>query len=350
MPSVRRDTDGGLGLGSTLEGAIATTVAYFDVFAFAPTAAEVHRFLIGRAASRADVERTLATSPRLGGLLATRDGAWFLTGKDHLAPRRRRFAHHSAALWPEARRIAAVLERSGLASAGLVTGSLATDNADEHADIDFLLIYPSDRTWTSYALVRLLGHAPGLGLGKMCANYVLSEAHLEVRPHNLFTALELAKAVPLFGFDVHRDLVRANAWARRYLPNALPEPAVIAPPRPEVPRLVGALTESRLFRALEDLEKRRKHAAERRDVGVDMQAREARGSMDRHSPTRSFHALSELRYRMENLGLEEHPLYAELAESTRFLGAEMSRWGSEVITPAPEDADVIEADDERATG
>ncbi|MCK6551098.1 hypothetical protein L6R52_35010, partial [Myxococcota bacterium] len=281
-------------------------------------------------------------------LLGTRDGTWFLAGKDHLAPRRRRFAHHSAALWPEARRIAAILEKSGLASAGLVTGSLATDNADEHADIDFLLVYRPERTWTSYALVRLLGHAPGLGLGKMCANYVLSEAHLEVRPHNLFTALELAKAVPMFGFEVYRALVRANGWARRYLPNALPDiaPFDAAPDPQGEPKLVRAVTESRLFQALEALEKQRKHAAERRDVGVDMQAREARGSMDRHSPTRSFHALSELRYRMEKLGLDEHPLFPELSESTRFLGAEMSRWGGEVIAPQAEDSD----EDVRATG
>jgi hypothetical protein len=132
--------------GETLDGAIAATVAYCDVFACAPSAQEVHRFLLGRSASRIEVERALAGSPDLARALDSRDGLWFLRGKDHLAPRRQRFiAHGRRHLWPEARRIAALLERSGVATAGMVTGSLAADSADEHADIDFLLIYPASR-------------------------------------------------------------------------------------------------------------------------------------------------------------------------------------------------------------
>src|SRR5688572_29156046 len=100
------------------------------------------------------------------------------------------------------------IERTGLATCGMVTGSLAADNADEHADIDFLFTYPKDRTWTSYAAVRLLAKVPGVGLGKLCPNYVLSEAKLEIKPQNLFTAWEVTKAVPLFGFDVYRAFVR----------------------------------------------------------------------------------------------------------------------------------------------
>lgn len=333
----------------SLAGAIATTLAYSDIFAFAPTAAEVHRFLIGHAASRAEVHHALEHDPDLRPLVGTRDGLWFLRGKDHLAPRRVRFSKHSAYLWPEARRMARWVERSGLARCGLVTGSLASDNADEHADIDFLFVYPTDRAYLSFAGVRMLVNLPFAGLGIMCPNYCLPDSHLEIRPQNLFTAWEIAKAVPMFGFDVYADFARANRWVRDYLPNALPvleHPRAAAPARPRAAlrEVASRLVRTPPARALEAKERARKQGTDRRDVGVDMKAREQEGSVDRHSPTRSFHTLSELRYRMEQLGLQSHPVFEEVEAATRMLSAEMTRWGTEAIEgPASTGFDAVGA-------
>lgn len=315
--------------GDSLEAAIVATVAYFDVFAFAPRPGEVHRFLMGKRATRAEVEHALSTSPELKRLLGQLDGFVFLEGKEHLAPRRLRFQKHSDALWPKAKRIARLIESTGLASSGMVTGSLAADNADEHADIDFLFTYPADRTWTSYALVRMLGKLPVFELRNMCPNYVLSDEALEIKPQNLFTAWEVSKSVPLFGFDVYRRMMASNKWVARYLPNALPDfgpGGYLEIERPRV-RPVERVTSTAAFQALEKIERERKYSIDRRDVGVDMNDRAKKGSMDRHSPTRSFHVLSELRYRMERLGVVEHPVYAELVASTKVLAVEMNRWG-----------------------
>jgi hypothetical protein len=319
--------------GDSLEGAILATVAYYDVFAFAPQPREIHRFLVGKRASRREVERALGDG-RLSRELGTRDGCWFLIGKDHLAPRRLRFSKHSAALWPRARSIARLVERSGLALSGMVTGSLAAENADEHADIDFLFIYPHERTWTSYASMRVMAKLPFPGMSDLCPNYVLAADQLEIRPQNLFTAWEIAKAVPMFGFNVFERFLRANQWVSRYLPNALPsleaEIKGYAPsPSPTDPGWLRALTRSPLFQKLERLEKKRKFGRDRRDVGVDMDERQRKGSMDRHSPTRSFHTLSELRYRMDQLGIQDHPLYAEVDAATSMLRDEMTLWGTE---------------------
>jgi hypothetical protein len=174
---------------------------------------------------------------------------------------------------------------------------------------------------------------PILDIAGLCPNYVLSKDHLEIRPQNLFTAWEIAKAVPLFGFNVFEQFLRANHWVGRYLPNALPlleaELADRAAAGAEDPAWLRALTRSGLFQKLESMEKKRKFGADRRDVGVDMNARQRQGSMDRHSPTRSFHTLSELRYRMDQLGIQSHPLYAEVDASTSMLRDEMTRWGTE---------------------
>jgi hypothetical protein len=315
--------------GDSLEAAILATVAYFDVFACAPYPREIHRFLMGKRATRREVEDALATSPELQRMIGGRDGCFYLAGKDHLELRRRRFQRHSDLLWPQAKRIARVIEASGLASCGMVTGSLAADNADEAADIDFLFTYPADRTWTSYAAVRLVAKLPMLGLRQLCPNYVLSEARLEIQPQNLFTAWEIAKSVPMFGFEVYERFVRANSWVLRYLPNGLPDVGPAPPDRPTA--AASRLLRSKPYQWLESAEQRRKYSTDRRDVGVDMHDRAKKGSMDRHSPTRSYHALSELRYRMEHLGLSGHPVYPELAPATAPLAAEMNRWGPEPI-------------------
>lgn len=327
--------------GDSLAGAIAATVAYSDIFAFAPTTAEIHRFLLGQAASRADVRRALHEDPGLQRLLDTREGYWFFRGKSHLAPRRIRFSRHSAYMWPRARKMAKWVASSGLARCGMVTGSLAADNADEHADIDFLFVYPKHRTYLSYAGVRMMVGLPGAGLGAMCPNYALSDDHLAIQPRNLFTAWEIAKAVPMFGFDVYADFATANRWVRDYLPNALP---VLDGARPTGPDLATEgrgwtrrLTQSAVMARLESMERDRKQGTDRRDVGVNMRERGERGSMDRHSPTRSFHTLSELRYRLEQFSLQAHPLYAEVASSTAPLGAEMTQWGGEAIATPPAD-------------
>lgn len=337
--------------GDSLAGAIATTLAYCDIFAFAPTARELHRFLIGRRATRAEVRRELANHTGLSRMLAEQDGYWCFRGKEHLIPRRIRFSRHSAAMWPRARQIATRVERSGLASCGMVTGSLAADNADEHADIDFLLVYPTARTYVSFAAVRLMVGVPGSPLGKMCPNYAISEARLEIRPQNLFTAWEIAKAVPMFGFDVYGRFVQANRWAQRYLPNALPGLDALPASEPQRSRLRGLLdrvAESRPLQRLEGLERDRKQRADVRDVGVDMNSRTAQGSMDRHSPTRPFHTLSELRYRMDLYGLMDHALYEEVAFSARPLAAEMGRWGESTIGVGEEPE--ARGEDDQVTG
>ncbi|MBI4818064.1 MAG: hypothetical protein HY791_17510 [Deltaproteobacteria bacterium] len=313
-----------------LEVAVLTTIAYFDVHACAPAAREVHRFLVGRAASLEAVEGALERL-RARGAVETSAGLWSFGGKLHLVPRRIRFLEHSRRLWPEAKKIANIIERTGLATAGFITGSLAADNADEHADIDFLFTYPPERTWTSFALVRLTAKLPGLT--RCCANYAMPENNLAILPQNLFTAWELAKAVPMFGFDVHERLLLANSWVTSYLPNAFPSRPVNLPARTD-PDWVRTLTHSKLFQSVERVEKSRKFDRERRDVGVDMSTREREGRSDRHSPVRSSFVLSELHFRMSTLGLSRHPIFPELREACTQLTLELTEWAGDPI-PAP---------------
>ena len=52
---------------------------------------------------------------------------------------------------------------------------------------------------------------------------VVSSSVLSQFEPSFFTAHELAQMVPLYGLDTYQALLQANAWARRYLPNAFAE-------------------------------------------------------------------------------------------------------------------------------
>ena len=88
--------------GDSLAGAIAATVAYQDVYSFAPRVDEIHRFLVGWRATLQEVQDELTNNKGLQELFDEREGCWFFRGKDHLVPRRLRFGEHSQRLWPRA--------------------------------------------------------------------------------------------------------------------------------------------------------------------------------------------------------------------------------------------------------
>ena len=168
-------------------------------------------------------------------------------------------------------------------------------------------------------------------LDGMCPNYALSGDRLEIQPQNLFTAWEIAKAVPMFGFDVYYDFAEANTWVRSFLPQAL---GVLDAPRPQ-PNLRNGVWDrvARLpgMGKLETLERIRKHAADERDVGVNMKERSAQRSMDRHTPTRSSYVLHELAYRMSLFGLTDHPLYPDVRDQGQSMTSETDQWGGRTL-------------------
>lgn len=295
--------------GDALEGAIAATVALFDVFAVAPRPGEIHRLLLGLRATRAEVERGLA-HPDLLGRVESREGYWFLRGKGHLVERRRHLEVRARTRWDRTRATARVLRRTRAALAALATGALAEDDPDERAGVDLILVFPAARFWTSAALARALTRLPGLGLDPLFPGRMLSDRDLALEPRDLGTAWTIARAVPLFGFDVYRRLLEANRWMARFLPNAFPMldrplPLELSAVRdPGDPLLVRATTALPPFRLLEFFEQR--HARPRRPDREDPRVRQEN--------MRRALLSGELRCRLEVLGLATPALLALLDE------------------------------------
>ena len=200
-----------------LRQSIWETLAYADVFAYPLTVDEVHRYLIGLPASIELVERALLDYPHL---YEQRDGLYALPGRSEITIVRQRRARVAALLWPYARRYGQAIARLPFVRMVAVTGSLAVNNVEENADIDYLIVTEPGHLWLTRAMVLFLGRLSSRhGIG-ICPNYLITLRSLTFSDQSLYSAHELVQMVPLAGLDVYSEIRRQNAWTQRYLPNA----------------------------------------------------------------------------------------------------------------------------------
>jgi hypothetical protein len=254
--------------------AILRTLIYADIFDYPLTPHEIYYYLIATPATREAVQTALAVSPWLEGRIRRENGYVMLRGRETIGPLREARRQSSAALWPAARRWAAVVGCLPFVRMVAVTGALAVDNAPDGDDIDLMIVSAADRVWLARALavvVVRLARRTGVGL---CPNYVLAETALEQQRQDLFTAHDLVQMVPLVGQGVAEAMLRANPWTREHLPHACRpgrDEADLAPRGAwrAAQRLAEWLLGGRLGAALEAWERRRKLA---RFAGLARQA------------------------------------------------------------------------------
>src|SRR5690349_4069941 len=229
-PVLRRaPTDSGI-----IERAVISTVAYGDVFDYPLQALEVHRYLHGVRATADATAAALARCSGPGGALSRREGFYTLRDREHLVDQRRARQANAARLWPAAVRYAHLIATLPFVRMVAVTGSLAWDNVDGDADIDYLIVTEPDRLWVCRWLVaalRRMAHPLG---ARLCPNYMVTTRALRVAERDLYSAYELARMTPIAGRSMYHRMRRANPWAASLLPNAIepPRPPGVIPPAP----------------------------------------------------------------------------------------------------------------------
>jgi hypothetical protein len=253
-------------------------ILYFDVFEHPLSRAELTCLV--DPGDRAAVDRAC---DRLGaaGRIAADSTHVAARGRLHLVGRRRERARAAERLWPWARASAAALARFPWIRGVLVTGGLSKDSVADDADVDFLLLVEPDRVWLAKSGIQVIRRVlPGNARELVCANYLLSTSHLEIAPadRNLYSAIEIATAVPLYGPEACRALLEGNRWVESFIPGFSFWEARADTARPLPPR--------RLSRAVEAL------------PGQSAADRLARGAWDRYWSRKYAHlAPSELAHR-----------------------------------------------------
>jgi hypothetical protein len=233
---------------SAVESAILQTITYVDVFDYPLTPEEVHRYLIGIPAPAEKVTQILSNGHLVPDRLNRRDGYFFLSGRAEIVETRRRREKVSKEMWPVARHYGRLLAALPFVRMVAITGSLAVNNVEPPADIDYLIVTEHGRLWSCRAWTILLVRLAARRGVHLCPNYFLSERHLRFEEQNLYTAHELAQMIPISGLPIYRRMRQLNAWTADFLPNAagIPQPYPTNEPpvmKPELKRLPARLAE-----------------------------------------------------------------------------------------------------------
>lgn len=202
--------------GDPVCAAIMRMVLYFDVFKHPLTLGELERLVApGR---RGEVVRA-CDELEAHGLLEARGAHRFRPGMARFVDRRRQRSAWAEEAWPWACGAAGVLARLPFVRGVLITGGLSKQSTDPSGDIDFLLLVQPGRVWTLKTGLQAARRAlPHRVRELACTNYLLSTDALLVDDRNIFTAVELATAIPMYGQQACLELLEANRWAARHVP------------------------------------------------------------------------------------------------------------------------------------
>jgi len=198
-----------------LQRAILLSVVYADVFDYPLTAKEIHRYC----GMKASFTTIYAEIQRFGFLNQSGD-FYTLPGRESLVAVRAHRAEISSRLWPDATLYGRAIARLPFIRMVAVTGSLAVNNTESRADIDYFIVTEPGHLWTCRALALALGRLAALQGLNLCPNYLVTTYALAFPDQNLYAAHEIAQMVPLYGLDVYAEIRRRNAWVADLLPNA----------------------------------------------------------------------------------------------------------------------------------
>ncbi|MCX6319078.1 MAG: hypothetical protein NTW29_17505 [Bacteroidetes bacterium] len=198
--------------------AVLHVLAYFDIFRYPLTSAEIKQFA-GMDIAEPVLADTLQTLTREGKIFRLLD-CYSLQDNPLLVYQRRQGNERAKQLLQKAIRIGRFLYRFPFVSAVGISGSLSKNVADVNADIDFFIITRSNRLWTARTLMHLFKKLTFLTGHQhyYCMNYYVDEQALSLPDRNIFTAIEIKTLLPVSGEKSMQAFFMANQWANDWLP------------------------------------------------------------------------------------------------------------------------------------
>lgn len=201
---------------------ILRTLLYYDIFHYPLRADEVHRFL------GAPLEHEDYIYSRLRVLAAHRYISQFgdffgIQPSESDAVRRAKGNAEAERLTVLARKKARLIGSFPFVRGVMASGSLSKGYMDKKSDLDFFIVTAPGRLWIARTLLVMYKRIFLFNSHKyFCVNYFVDEQHLEIEEKNLFTATELATALPLYGPEHYHNLLKANPWLINFFPNFRP--------------------------------------------------------------------------------------------------------------------------------
>jgi hypothetical protein len=200
-----------------LQQAIWRTLAYADVFDYPLRLEEIQRYLVGMAAPLESVKAVLEQSS----YLFIKTGEFYsLPERESIISVRERREKVAVCLWRDACNYGRVIAGLPFVRMVAVTGSLAMNNVEANADIDYLIITAPTRLWLCRLFVLIAVRLAALQGVSLCPNFFLTQNALSIPQQSYYAAHEFAQMVPLSGLDIYERMRSLNQWVNDFLPNA----------------------------------------------------------------------------------------------------------------------------------
>jgi predicted nucleotidyltransferase len=205
-------------LSKTKENILAA-LAYFDMFNYPLTKAEVYLFL----KDKHDYEQFDIAIKNLleEGIIYQFDKFYTLKNDHYLIVRRNDGNQRAAELIKIAEKVGSLLIKFPYVRGVAISGSLSKNFADENSDVDLFIITEKNRLWIARTIMHCFKKLTFLVNKEhlFCMNYFIDMQQLEITEQNIYTAIEVGTLIPLQGDIVFDKFYAANVWTRKFLPN-----------------------------------------------------------------------------------------------------------------------------------
>ncbi len=204
---------------SVLSQKFLKTLAYYDIFNYPLTKDEIFFNTPTNGNTKETSFKEINYLTELG-LIHQENGYYSLFNNSEYVPRRIAGNKRAEKKLKTAKCFSNLIARFPYVRAVLVSGSLSKGYMDEEADIDFFVITKPNRLWISRFLLMLFKKIFLLNSKKnFCINYYITTDNLEIENKNIYTAIELASLLPMYGSDTYERLYTSNKWIYNYVPN-----------------------------------------------------------------------------------------------------------------------------------
>ena len=204
---------------SEIKKNIIATLAYFDMFNYPLTRAEVYLFLN----KKYDYEffddglKCLLND----GIIYQFDRFYCLRNDHYLIVKRKEGNKKAIELIKIAEKVGNMLIRFPYVRGIAISGSLSKNFADDYSDIDLFIITAKNRLWIARTIMHCFKKLTFLVNKEhyFCMNYYIDEEQLEINEKNIYTAIEIGTLIPLHGDTIFEKFYAVNSWTRNFLPN-----------------------------------------------------------------------------------------------------------------------------------
>jgi predicted nucleotidyltransferase len=204
---------------SEIKENILATLAYFDMFNYPLTRAEVYLFLKKKYNYDFfdDALKCLLNS----GIIHQFAQFYTLKNDHYLIVRRNEGNQKAAELIKIAGRVGDLLIKFPYVRGIAISGSLSKNFADEQSDIDLFIITEKNRLWIARTIMHCFKKLTFLVNKEhlFCMNYFIDMEQLEIIEKNIYTAIEVGTLIPLQGDIVFEKFYTANTWIKEFIPN-----------------------------------------------------------------------------------------------------------------------------------